>query len=1449
AIEAVPNSLRKQYDLAEASESCAASLRALREEYIGTLLEEAEMFCAPKHKVALEEDFIGHGVLTLCYAHKAFAEESKAEEVAELIQQLKGDHVPVEAENQLDEAQESLLRDLVDAETAAKFHLAAVNFFAAHRNGPEPKAPAIFGLLSAAPADLLEWAGVSPARKYRSIRAKTWPRDVGRAGTLAYLAFAAHLKILQDVGEDAPVTPEHGDEGEAQEARGEKRGRPEPAEPVLKPAAARKYCQGFDNIQCAFGPGGERAQPHGPAQCLFCSPQRLEEALGDPARAVAARKRFAQLTPQMQAVALARVREPGYRNWLAAVAAQPQAEVEEAVAGKPKYCQGYNGIQCSCGAGGKPARPNGPTRCLFCNPERLQEALNAPLSAAAARRRFVQLSPEAQEEVLGRVLQPEHRDQLAAAQPLLEAEEPACRPYRRRDQSWRGAAPYTSEEIAARYSAGAAAWEEVLRQRQAVAEPEVAEVEYRAKVVDDRRKSLNMMQQAVPRLPRGAEVSNEDPLPKAASTRLAANLQLWAEFNSWQICDSCGALQPRDLAPAGLRGLLRPHCDARHCIFCRSARPAPRPQPPPDALRGLSLDVRQALQPAEPDFGPVIRSRDQFGRDLFLERQHCLTWARLQSSSRQARGSERSTLEERLNFDPLGEASPPEEATGLKRSYMALVLSPILDFSLSYELLHFAFDLGLWTDLGAKRNLNLGTPLRLLLKGHSFSSEYWRDMHRALVDLTRQKGYPPIFATHSPLEWSWPNHCHILDAMRKGRLQHEVYEALHQAHLLTQIGKNFVVGGEGRERRGHEEELQLLQRQRLDGSEASVVSFLRLEFQDGKRRDPSQDYHGSGRAHAHQLVYVGSERRDEDVEALRLELCVQATLEVEPASLRGFVVASQLDGNGKTPFPVHEGASHYNSNIRAYEFLHNAEDHSKGVRGYFSPLMEVTKCHQDVQVDQRGQQNYAAYTAKYAPKFSDSMEEELLNDDADANSIAASVLSRYKPCVPEMALQLFGSVFRQWHIGTHSGGRRALNVPTPDVDPAPKVVELYESSAWRADNMTLLDYLRKTNDQGEIAGWLKAQWRSAGQPDTLQNFANAYRPQGEKVVACGVGSRLRDKFYGQWLLLNVPFRTRSALLLPEIAERVPPTDRWLATCVFCPQAEARQVWDSEAAIEEDMLLEGHGRLHRQEVLGYFRAQSALARQYMSGALQKPAPRPAVTRPGRTHFLPIQNRYAELIATGAKTVEGRLNCGVAALVKAGDRLRLGPVHCKVTEINNYTSFEEMLRSTPWQAAVPDVSTLQEALEVYHSFANYEDLAQRCGVRAFHVQLEDAETNHEAPAWNTEQSRWLRIMEEDLARAAAVHFASGPGKHLAVQPHPCSGGAARHGQDHRRQGACGESCRPRASGAVDCLHGAAGLADAARVWRRCRRGHLPRGAGLGPGDRGMRPEPCLLRPCDS
>ena len=70
---------------------------------------------------------------------------------------------------------------------------------------------------------------------------------------------------------------------------------------------------------------------------------------------------------------------------------------------------------------------------------------------------------------------------------------------------------------------------------------------------------------------------------------------------------------------------------------------------------------------------------------------------------------------------------------------------------------------------GLQKNLHLGVPMRLLLKGHSFTSEYWKDLHRGLVDLARQKGFPPLFSTHAPFEWNFPNHCFIVDAMAKAR--------------------------------------------------------------------------------------------------------------------------------------------------------------------------------------------------------------------------------------------------------------------------------------------------------------------------------------------------------------------------------------------------------------------------------------------------------------------------------------------------------------------------------------------------------------------------------------------------------------------------------------------------------------------------------------------------------
>ena len=352
--------------------------------------------------------------------------------------------------------------------------------------------------------------------------------------------------------------------------------------------------------------------------------------------------------------------------------------------------------------------------------------------------------------------------------------------------------------------------------RRCCAVPVCSEKDYRTQMVHDRRKSLTMMGLMPPRLMAGALVNNEDPLPRAITSRLAANLQLWAEYNSWQICRKCHSILPRELSPAGLDGLLSPYCGPGKCPFCRGVRAAPAAKRPPSCLVGLSAEVRAALSPIIADFGMELRSADEFGRgngyrqhaklvtfawkpvsltnniaalaetsrgsaeaafkwlldnsgpaatdsaygefleerecflathtcpeprelkrwlrflereglecalwpDLFWQRRQCLTWARLQSQKRQVQQREADGLEAQQLWDM---DVPIEQATGLRRSYMALVLNPLLDYSLSYDLLHFAFDLSLWTDLGSKRNLNTGVPMRLMMKGHSFSSEY-----------------------------------------------------------------------------------------------------------------------------------------------------------------------------------------------------------------------------------------------------------------------------------------------------------------------------------------------------------------------------------------------------------------------------------------------------------------------------------------------------------------------------------------------------------------------------------------------------------------------------------------------------------------------------------------------------------------------------------------------------
>ena len=70
----------------------------------------------------------------------------------------------------------------------------------------------------------------------------------------------------------------------------------------------------------------------------------------------------------------------------------------------------------------------------------------------------------------------------------------------------------------------------------------------------------------------------------------------------------------------------------------------------------------------------------------------------------------------------------------------------------SCEWLQFVCDLGLWTSLGAERNLGRA-PMRTVTQNLSFLPMCWKRMHFGLIDLVRQLGLPKLFRTSALHDW------------------------------------------------------------------------------------------------------------------------------------------------------------------------------------------------------------------------------------------------------------------------------------------------------------------------------------------------------------------------------------------------------------------------------------------------------------------------------------------------------------------------------------------------------------------------------------------------------------------------------------------------------------------------------------------------------------------------
>ena len=192
-----------------------------------------------------------------------------------------------------------------------------------------------------------------------------------------------------------------------------------------------------------------------------------------------------------------------------------------------------------------------------------------------------------------------------------------------------------------------------------------------------------------------------------------------------------------------------------------------------------------------------------------------------------------------------------------------------------------------------------------------------------------------------------------------------------------------------------------------------------------------------------------------------------------------------------------------------------------GIRAFMEDVIGALKCHMDVQAsDGRGM--LLRYVAGYVPKFSDSFAQTWLNDQASDYAVARRVLTDYHPCEPEMWLQLGA----QWFPQTFAGGTmKVFTVPVPDWDaPCPEKLQAYVSSAWRGDDMSLLEFLRRANAKGDIQRYLRRRHEKEGGDMDLETFARTAQTRGEVLVATKMYSRFNQKYFGQWLMLNKPFR-------------------------------------------------------------------------------------------------------------------------------------------------------------------------------------------------------------------------------------------------------------------------------------------------------------------------------------
>ena len=185
---------------------------------------------------------------------------------------------------------------------------------------------------------------------------------------------------------------------------------------------------------------------------------------------------------------------------------------------------------------------------------------------------------------------------------------------------------------------------------------------------------------------------------------------------------------------------------------------------------------------------------------------------------------------------------------------MAKNQAPIIGHACQYDRFQFVYDLWVWSTIGAAKHATT-TPSGIALSGRPCSPEYWRRKHAGLLDMQRQLGYPKLFITIAPYEWSLPHHAWIEYEFAKifcAQLYLPAAETMQSQAVINYI---CCFKKKGRWENNNTENV-------LNIGTVVTIFFLRIEFQDGKRKRHQwrrpQSYHGRGSPHIHALDGAGA---------------------------------------------------------------------------------------------------------------------------------------------------------------------------------------------------------------------------------------------------------------------------------------------------------------------------------------------------------------------------------------------------------------------------------------------------------------------------------------------------------------------------------------------------------------------------------------------------------------